>query len=620
MKVQSINNANSSTFSNHSVGNKNNQIQNPIHPQMKEISNLYYQPVNFVQAPAFKGKWFEDNYVKNVNDKEYQGTGLMKKNADGKFAWYDFDKVGWSNLSQEPLDWKHASETDFYVFQHANSLAETKDTSWVKRFNHHNVKKPLATSHAISSRDVIEPPAVSLYNTPTDDLSFATNIKELMNMNKHKNLDVPITDKDGKLAIDCAVFDTETTGTNNDNFSKPLDKIIQIGAIQVKNGTVDSDTGYSQLINPQIHINEGASAVNHITDDIVKDKPIIDEVLPNFVNNYLNKKNGVIVAYNGKFDLKMLNNAIKDHNKLSDKELTPIKYCNVVDPFILTQRIHPYIGARKRLSEQYKFFFCKNMDDAHDAFADVKGTVNMLKYDLYFLNEHRKDKTKPLTVRDVLFFQNGVVPKNLDLKLDHQGCNAGVNFKTSYRCDSVNVTNYFKGYKITKDTLENLKEDIGEENIKKLKKNELVGEEIDLNGTGKYPANPAETANREKTGGLENSFYVTKNNFMKVLDLAKIDAYKDKSKEEVKELIADNAKDYVNEDSVDLWVKNPNPKDIKDGNDLPVFKISKKVMLEEMEEKEAEKAKAKNAEKSEPEKDEKDEKDDSQDLEVDEKE
>src|SRR5574344_215086 len=104
---------------------------------------------------------------------------------------------------------------------------------------------------------------------------------------------------------------------------------------------------------------------------------------------------------------------------------------------------------------------------------------------------------------------------------------------------------------------------------------------------------------------------------MKVLDLAKIDAYKDKSKEEVKELIADSAKDYVNEDSVDLWIKNPNPKDIKDGNDLPVFKISKKVMLEEMEEKDAEKAKAKKAEKSEPEKD---EKDDSPDLEVAEKE
>ena len=71
-----------------------------------------------------------------------------------------------------------------------------------------------------------------------------------------------------------------------------------------------------------------------------------------------------------------------------------------------------------------------------------------------------------------------------------------------------------------------------------------------------------------------------KKNFLKVLGFANIDGYKDKTKEEICEIIAQKAKHYICKDSIDLWMKNPNPEDIKEGNDLPVFEISKRVMLE----------------------------------------
>lgn len=57
------------------------------------------------------------------------------------------------------------------------------------------------------------------------------------------------------------------------------------------------------------------------------------------------------------------------------------------------------------------------MENAHDAFADVKGTVDVLKYTLYYLSEHRKDKSKPLTLREVLLFQNGCNVANIDIPL-----------------------------------------------------------------------------------------------------------------------------------------------------------------------------------------------------------
>ncbi len=510
----------------------------------------------------FKGLWFENNVVKEVKGKEYQGAGLYK--AGGNFL--DFSKVGWEYLSKEPIDITTATEKEIYAFCHANALAEANDTTWVRRYNSYNVTKPLAVFHTLNSQKSKE--------------HFASVLKELYNFNAHKNLDVPIVNNDGKLSIDCVVFDTETTGLNLTDRTKPLDKIIQIGAIQVKNGDIIQDSAYNQLLDPEMHIPEASSDVHGITDDMVQGKPTIETILKPFVNDYMNKKNGVIVAYNSKFDMTILNNAIEEHNSYSHEPLKARKSCKVLDPFILIQRIHPYLGARKKLSEQYKFLFCKNLDDAHDAFADVKGTVDVMKYCLYFLNENRKDKTKPLTLREVLIFQNGGKVENLNIPLDNEGCNARVSFNKSYSQVSLAVDNYFKGYKLTGKALKELVPVIGEENARKLERENLKNKTYDLNPKDGYPINPQETKMLPKQGGVENAFYVMEKNFKKVLGFCKLEPYGDKTQEEIIDIIAEKAKYYVKEDSIDIWMKNPNPVDIRDGNDLPDFRISKKVLIE----------------------------------------
>lgn len=75
---------------------------------------------------------------------------------------------------------------------------------------------------------------------------------------------------------DYVVFDLETTGVNARN-----DEIIEISAIKVINGEV-ADT-FSSLVNPQMPISPAASAVNHITDEMVEDAPVIDEVMIDFL-------------------------------------------------------------------------------------------------------------------------------------------------------------------------------------------------------------------------------------------------------------------------------------------------------------------------------------------------
>lgn len=525
-----------------------------IYPQINNISNYFY-------APAFKGLWLEKNIIKKVEGKQYQGLGLFTEDD-----CIDFSKVGTKFLNQEPLDISSASDNEVYAYWHANALRETYETTWVRRFNQHNMTKPLAVFHTLNSQKAKK--------------HFAINLTELFNTKLYGSLDIPITDKEGNLSINCTVFDTETTGTNIEDVSRPLDKIIQIGSIQVKKGKVLDKTAYSKLINPEMPIPSAASDVHGITDEDVKNMPTMEQVLKDFLTNHLNKQNGIIVAYNSKFDLTLLNNAIKEHNTYSHEDFKLKQSFKVLDPFILIQRIHPYLGVRKKLSEQYQFLFAKNMENAHDAFADVKGTVDILKYCLYYLEKNRKDKFKPLTLREVLIFQNGGKVENIAIPLDLEGCNSRVNFAKSYTHVPLSVDNYFKGYKLTSSKLKELAPLIGYENVQKLKENDVVNQECTLTPKDGYEIHPAETKRLPKKAGVENSFYVMKKNFLKVLGFAELEPFGDLSKEQIEEIILNNSKLYVHNDIVDVWMKNTNPLDIKDGNDLPDLEIARKVISE----------------------------------------
>ena len=62
------------------------------------------------------------------------------------------------------------------------------------------------------------------------------------------------------------VLDTETTG-----FSQYTDRIVEFGAIKLKNGKVVEKKSF--LINPEFKMNPKVIEVHGITDEMVKDKP-----------------------------------------------------------------------------------------------------------------------------------------------------------------------------------------------------------------------------------------------------------------------------------------------------------------------------------------------------------
>lgn len=78
-------------------------------------------------------------------------------------------------------------------------------------------------------------------------------------------------------AKDYVVFDLETTG-----LSPETDEIIEISGIKVRNGQVDSD--FSTLVNPGRPIPYSATNINGITDEMVRNAPMLKEALENFLD------------------------------------------------------------------------------------------------------------------------------------------------------------------------------------------------------------------------------------------------------------------------------------------------------------------------------------------------
>lgn len=122
-------------------------------------------------------------------------------------------------------------------------------------------------------------------------------------------------------------FDTETTGLNN-----RFDKIMEFGAVKIVNGIITETL--DMLINPEIPIPENIQKITHITDDMVKDKPTIKEVLPKilaFIGD------SIIVAHNLSFDYGFLNKALIDNG-----------YGEIKLPSIDTLKLSQYLFPEKR--------------------------------------------------------------------------------------------------------------------------------------------------------------------------------------------------------------------------------------------------------------------------------
>lgn len=125
-------------------------------------------------------------------------------------------------------------------------------------------------------------------------------------------------------------FDLETTGT-----VPGVDQIVEIGAVRFNNGVVESV--FSTLVDPLRSIPPGASAVNGITDEMVKGKPTIDTLLHSFAEFC---EDLIMVAHNAPFDAQFLIADIKKHESPSPRGI-------ILDTLPISRKVFPGIPNYK---------------------------------------------------------------------------------------------------------------------------------------------------------------------------------------------------------------------------------------------------------------------------------
>jgi len=202
------------------------------------------------------------------------------------------------------------------------------------------------------------------------------------------------------------VFDIETTG-----LSPNRDMITEIGAVKIEDDKIVDE--FSQLINPKIKIPDNIVELTGITDEMVKDKPTIEEVLPKF-EEFI--EDAVLVAHNASFDVgfirdkfsrmgKKLNNAVLDTLELSRALFPQLKShkLNVIAKHLNVSLVnhHRAVDDAKATAE----IFIKSLD-----LLSSRGVNNISR-----INEIISDKSdnKGETFHIVILAKNLVGLKNL---------------------------------------------------------------------------------------------------------------------------------------------------------------------------------------------------------------
>ncbi len=154
------------------------------------------------------------------------------------------------------------------------------------------------------------------------------------------------------------VLDLETTG-----LSPYTSKITEIAALKVKDGAVlDS---FQTLVNPEIPVPRFITRLTGITNEMVADKPKIQDVLPqlkDFLEDYR------IVGHNVRFDYNFLDYNFKKH---FGESLPNSTVCTAK----LARRILPDL-PNKKLGTVAEYYDVVNRQ-AHRAMADVEATTEI---------------------------------------------------------------------------------------------------------------------------------------------------------------------------------------------------------------------------------------------------
>ena len=160
------------------------------------------------------------------------------------------------------------------------------------------------------------------------------------------------------------VFDLETTGAKT-----PGCRITEIGAWRVRDGAVLDE--FHTLVNPQIPIPPFITQLTGITDEMVADAPLFEDVAYDFLE-FIGQC--VLVAHNSGFDMRFLNYEIArifGSYRLANPCLCTVKLSRKLLPDITNHKL-------KTVAEHYSIDLVNHHRASDDAKATAHIFVNLL--------------------------------------------------------------------------------------------------------------------------------------------------------------------------------------------------------------------------------------------------
>ena len=164
------------------------------------------------------------------------------------------------------------------------------------------------------------------------------------------------------LAKDAIVLDLETTG-----LSPAKDKIIQIAILKIFADPNKEPERKVRYVNPGRPIPKKVTDITGITDEMVKNQPTFDKLAKGIVSFI---GNADLITYNGnRFDIPFLIEELNRCNielDMSDRKCVDVKR--------LFHRMEP-----RDLRAAHRKFTGREIENAHDAGADVQATLDVLE-------------------------------------------------------------------------------------------------------------------------------------------------------------------------------------------------------------------------------------------------
>lgn len=165
-------------------------------------------------------------------------------------------------------------------------------------------------------------------------------------------------------------FDTETTGLDLQS-----DRVCSISITKVfPDGNMETKSTY---VNPVINISEQATEIHGITNEMVVDKPKFVQIAKS-MHNFM--KDCYLAGYNSNFfDLPLLQEEfLRCGIDFPSNDIVCVDACAIFKNF-----------EKRDLSSALRFYCGKEMENAHDASADTKATVEIFFAQLRHYGELR---------------------------------------------------------------------------------------------------------------------------------------------------------------------------------------------------------------------------------------